>query len=153
MTKVFTWLHEPQRNKTHKMTCVPKDDSDQPGQPPSLISLRVCLGIVWVLNYLLSAQQRLWSDLADAQADLSLRWALMLFCRICHAPTSIYRIACWTRFGLVMLAWPGSNYRNTQLVRKPLTQPFPFGNHGHQLYRKKLFIIRARAVLKNITMA
>ena len=113
----------------------------------------VLLEIVWVLNYLLSAQQRLWSDLADAQADLSLRWALMLFCRICHAPTSIYRIACWTRFGLVMLAWPGSNYRNTQLVRKPLTQPFPFGNHGHQLYRKKLFIIRARAVLKNITTA
>ena len=29
----------------------------------------------WVLNYPLSAQRRLWSDWADAQADLSLRWA------------------------------------------------------------------------------
>ena len=28
-----------------------------------------------VLSYPLSAQQRLWSDWADAQADLSLRWA------------------------------------------------------------------------------
>ena len=28
----------------------------------------------WVLSYPLSAQQRLWSDWADAQADLSLRW-------------------------------------------------------------------------------
>ena len=29
----------------------------------------------WVLTYPLSAQQRLWSDWADAQADLILRWA------------------------------------------------------------------------------
>ena len=29
----------------------------------------------WVLNYPLSAQQRIWSDWADAQAGLSLRWA------------------------------------------------------------------------------
>ena len=29
----------------------------------------------WVLSYPLSAQRRLWSDWADAQADLNLRWA------------------------------------------------------------------------------
>ena len=29
----------------------------------------------WVLSYPLSAQRRHWSDWADAQADLSLRWA------------------------------------------------------------------------------
>ena len=29
----------------------------------------------WVLSYPLSAQQRLWSDWADAKADLSLCWA------------------------------------------------------------------------------
>ena len=29
----------------------------------------------WVLSYPLSAQRRLWSDWADAQADRSLRWA------------------------------------------------------------------------------
>ena len=28
----------------------------------------------WVLSYPLSAQRRLWSDWADVQADLSLRW-------------------------------------------------------------------------------
>ena len=38
----------------------------------------------WVLCYPLSAQQRLWSDWADAQADLSLRWAHMPFCWFCH---------------------------------------------------------------------
>ena len=39
----------------------------------------------WVLSYPLSAQRRLWSDWANAQADLSLRRAHMLFCRFCHA--------------------------------------------------------------------
>ena len=33
----------------------------------------------WVLSYPLSAQRKLWSDWADAQADLSLRRAHMLF--------------------------------------------------------------------------
>ena len=31
---------ELQRDKTNKMTCAPSKDSDQPGYPPSLISLR-----------------------------------------------------------------------------------------------------------------
>ena len=31
---------EAQHDKTHKMTCVPNKDTDQPGHPPSLISLR-----------------------------------------------------------------------------------------------------------------
>ena len=34
----------------------------------------------WVLSYPLSALQRLWSDLVDAQADLSLRWVHRPFC-------------------------------------------------------------------------
>ena len=43
--------------------------------PPSLI--RVCavhMKKTWVLSYPLSAQPRLWSDWADAQAELNLRW-------------------------------------------------------------------------------
>ena len=36
-----------------------------------------------VLSYPLSAQRRLWSDRADTQADLSLRWA-HAFCWFCH---------------------------------------------------------------------
>ena len=35
----------------------------------------VCMKKAWVLSYPLSAQRRLWSELADAKADLSLRWA------------------------------------------------------------------------------
>ena len=55
--------------------CAPSEDSDQPGHPPSLIRvLAVCMKEAWVLNYSLSTQRRLWSDWADAQADLSLRW-------------------------------------------------------------------------------
>ena len=38
----------------------------------------------WVLSYPLSTQRRLWSDWADAQADLSLRWAQKSFCWFCH---------------------------------------------------------------------
>ena len=55
--------------------CAPSEDSDQPGHPPSLIRVfAVRMKKAWVLSYPLSAQRRLWSDWADAQADLSLRW-------------------------------------------------------------------------------
>ena len=37
-------LNELQHNKTNKMTCVPSEDTDQPGHPPSLMSLRCALG-------------------------------------------------------------------------------------------------------------
>ena len=43
----------------------------------------------WVLSYPLSAQRRLWSDWADAQADLSLRWAHMSVCWFCHEAAQI----------------------------------------------------------------
>ena len=56
--------------------CAPSEDSDQPGHLPSLIRVfAVCMKKAWVLSYSLSAQRRLWTDWADAQADLSLRWA------------------------------------------------------------------------------
>ena len=56
--------------------CVPSEDSDQPRHPSSLIrvfAVRMKKG--WILSYPLNAQRRLRSDWADAQADLSLRWA------------------------------------------------------------------------------
>ena len=43
----------------------------------------------WVLSYTLSALRRLWSDWADAQADLSLCWAHMSFCRFSHTAALI----------------------------------------------------------------
>ena len=63
--------------------CASSEDSDQPGHPPSLIRVfAVCMKKPWVLSYPLSAN---WSDWADVQADLSLRWAhtpfLVLSCR------------------------------------------------------------------------
>ena len=56
--------------------CAPSEDSDKPGHPPSLIrAFAVHRKKPWVLSYPFSAQRRLWSVWADAQADLSLRWA------------------------------------------------------------------------------
>ena len=52
------------------------EDSDQPEHPLSLIRVfAVRMKKAWVLSYPLSAQRRFWSDWADAQANLSLRWA------------------------------------------------------------------------------
>ena len=60
--------------------CVPSEDSDQPGHPPSLIRVfAVRTKKPWVLSYLLSAQRRLWSDWVDAQAAVSLRQAHIHF--------------------------------------------------------------------------
>ena len=63
-------------DKTIKMKCALSADSDQPGRMPSLIRVFVVhMKKAWVLSYPLGAQRRLWSDWADAQADLSHRWA------------------------------------------------------------------------------
>ena len=68
-------LTEPRHDKTNKMALRPAN-TDQPGHLPSLIRvLAVRMKKPWVLSYPLSAPRRLWSDRADAQADLSLRWA------------------------------------------------------------------------------
>ena len=65
--------------------CAPSENSDQPGHPPNLIRVfAVRWKKAWVLGYPLSAQRRLWSDWADAQADLSPRWAHMPFCLFYH---------------------------------------------------------------------
>ena len=56
--------------------CAPSEDSDQPGHPPSLITVFAVCSMGSSGSKLSSCgQQRLWSDWADAQADLSLRWA------------------------------------------------------------------------------
>ena len=62
--------------QTQQMAFAPSEDSDQPRHPPSLIRVfAVHMKKALVLSYPLSAQRRLWSDWADAQADLNLRWA------------------------------------------------------------------------------
>ena len=65
--------------------CAPSEDSDQPENPPSLIRVfSVHMKKPGVLNYPKSEQRRLWSDWADAQADLSLRWVHRSVCCFCH---------------------------------------------------------------------
>ena len=89
-------IYEPHRDKTNKMACAPSKDLYQPGHPPSLIRVfAVRLKKARTLSYQLSAQQRLWSDWADAQADLSLRWAHMPFCLFYHVAA---------HFGFVLFA-------------------------------------------------
>ena len=61
----MSWLFELPHDKTNKMTSAPSKDSDQ---PPSLIRV---FAVRMKLSYPLSAQRRLWSECADAQADLS----------------------------------------------------------------------------------
>ena len=69
----FIWAATWQNQQSE---CAPSEDSDPPGHPPNLIRVfAVRMKKPWVLSYPLSAQRRLWSDWADAQADLSLRWA------------------------------------------------------------------------------
>ena len=68
------------------MSCVPSEDSDQPGHLPSLIRVfAVRMKKAWVLSYPLITQGRLLLDWVDALADLSLYWAHLPFCRLCHA--------------------------------------------------------------------
>ena len=77
----FNMKIEPRHDKTKKMICAPSEDSDQPGHPPGLIRVSaVRMKQNWVLSYPLSAQRRLRSDWANAQADLSLRLAQTSFC-------------------------------------------------------------------------
>ena len=60
------------------MACAASEDSDQPGHPPSLIRVFAArMKKHWDISYMytLSAQRRLRSNWADAQADLRLRWA------------------------------------------------------------------------------
>ena len=69
----FIWAATWQNQQSE---CAPSEDSDQPGHPPSLIRVfAVHMKKAWVFSHSLSAQRRLLSDWADAQADLSLRWA------------------------------------------------------------------------------
>ena len=104
---------EPAHDKTYKMACAPSEDSDQPGHPPSLIRVfAIRMKKAWVRSYPLSGQRRLWSDWADAQADLSLRWAHTPFCRFYHAQAQLFVRSAWRlsiRHSLLFLlvSWVG----------------------------------------------
>ena len=76
--------------------CAPREDSDQPGHPPSLIRVfAVRIKKAWVLSYPLNTQRRLWSDWVDAQ---SLYW-------FCHVVAQMYLLMI-TMVNLVGLTIP-----------------------------------------------
>ena len=62
MTKPTKWLH-------------PAKTQISLGIRPVWSVFAVRMKKAWVLSYPVSAQRRLWSDWANARADLSLRWA------------------------------------------------------------------------------
>ena len=78
--------------------CALSEESDQPGHPPSLIRV-FAVRTLGSLGPKLSScgQRRLWSDWADSQADLSVRWAHMPFCWFCHeaAHLKVYDAKLW----------------------------------------------------------
>ena len=114
---------EPPHDKTNKMAWAPSEDSDQPGHPPSLIRVfAVRRKKAWVLRYALSAYQRLWSDWADAKADLSLCWAHISFCWFCHEAAHFF-LWIWEWFH--SRVGPPSTVRSESLVRAPVW-PHPF---------------------------
>ena len=66
------------KNK-NKMTCTPSEDADQFGHPPSVIRVFAVRGrrLGSLVTHWVHSED--WSDWADAQADLSLRWAQTSF--------------------------------------------------------------------------
>ena len=74
--------------KPNKVSVHPAKTQISLGIHPVWLVFAVGMKKAWALRYPLSTQRRLWSDWADAQADLSLRWAQSHF---------------------VSLSWGGSN--------------------------------------------
>ena len=73
-------LYEPTHDKTNKMHVRPAKSQISLGIRSVWSRVFVVRMMKdWVLSYSLRAKQRLWSDWADAQADLSLRWAHIYF--------------------------------------------------------------------------
>ena len=69
---------EPPHVKTNKMPCAPSQDSISLCIHPVRSVFAVRMKKAWVLSFPLSAQQWLWSDWVDAQADLSLLGAQVI---------------------------------------------------------------------------
>ena len=57
-------------------------------------------------------QRRLWSDWADAQADLSLRWAHTPFCWFCHEAAHIFH----SMWEVLPILWGDCSYSFGKLV-------------------------------------
>ena len=127
--------YEPQHDKSNKMICAPSEDANQPGHPPRLNKVFAFrMKKHWVLSYPLSAQRRLWSDWADAQADMSLCRAHMPFCWLYHAAAHISCSLCVSGICLLLfdilnnytdVTFDGIIWDRTLIVLKPKSLLFP----------------------------
>ena len=85
--------HLSQRMTKPTIRRVTSKDSDQPIHPPNMVSF------LFSSLYSLEAvegtceQRRLWSDCANAQADLRLRWSHKPYCRFYRALLKLCRVA------------------------------------------------------------
>ena len=71
-------VNQPGHSISYKIACAPSEDSDQHVHPRSLIRVFAGYPVGRQGSKVSSSRQRrLRSDCADAQADLSLRWAHM----------------------------------------------------------------------------
>ena len=85
---------EPQHDKTNKMSVRPAKIHISLGirlvwSEPSLSAWRTIGSLATH-----SAHSEDWSDWADAQADLGLRWVHMPHCWFCHAPAHLELYTC-----------------------------------------------------------
>ena len=85
----------PAHVKTNKLTCVPREDLDQPGHLPSLI-----LG--YLATYWVHSEDSDWST--GWMTDLSLQLAHGSFCLFCHAAAQfyIYDVMLWVWYDFVI---------------------------------------------------
>ena len=68
-------LNNPHHEKTHRLTCAPLGDSNHPAYLHSLISIFPAHEDILYPWLSKSTLWRFWSDRANAQSDLNLRWA------------------------------------------------------------------------------
>ena len=76
----------PEKWRTLRLSTPISVDSEQPVHPPSMERVPSCPFLDSPRSIEGTCdQRRLWSDCADAQADLSLRWPHKSYCRFCRA--------------------------------------------------------------------
>ena len=137
--------HKPEDDKSNKMTCAPSETSDQPGNPPSLISL--CFPPEEVLGPKLSIERKAKTDQTGltAQADLSLCWVDRSFSLFCHIPAHSWirsKFSHILKRETIWLTFP-SNIPFWTKVKKVFKQ---FKHHKHLGFRK-WWIITAKHLI------
>ena len=113
-------LFELQRkNNPYPQTFAPSEDSDQPAYSRSLFRIftKCVLDIQWC-KVSPCGQWRLWSDCADAQDDLCLRWMHMSEGTFSHVETHFY--SCITVVFLrYIMTYSRTSLSRTRLFRIP----------------------------------